>query len=74
VALDEHAPEQRCRLRREPVVVRKLLGERIWMRVEVLLEHEQRRNHRDEDVERQERRLQRAVDGPVALPRVDRDA
>src|SRR6185437_14088567 len=45
---------------------------RVRLGVQVLLHHEQRRQHRHQDVERKERRLERAFDRSVVAPGTDR--
>jgi hypothetical protein len=73
-AFAEHVVDQLRGRRVEPVVVDERVRERVRMRVEVLLHHEQRRQDGHEDVEGEQSRLQRAVDRPVAPPRAERDA
>ena len=70
----EHAVDQARGRRVEVVVMNEAVGQRIGPWVQVLLHHEERRQNRHQDVQRQKRRLQRRVDGAVVPPGADRDA
>ena len=71
--LDQHAAHEGRRLSRELVVLDEVARERGRLPLQVLDHHEERRDDGDQDVRRQEERLERAVDGLVAPPGADRD-
>src|SRR5437763_324868 len=73
-AVDEHTPDQRRRSRREVVMANDVGCERTWLPLNPLLHHDHGRHHAEEEIERQQRRLHRAVNGAIAAPSLDRDA
>jgi hypothetical protein len=71
--LSEHVVDQLRGRRVEPEVMDERVRKRVRMRVEVLLHHEQCREDGYQDVDGEERRLQRPFHRSVTPPRPDRD-
>src|SRR5262245_66518436 len=71
LVLDEHVAEQVGGRSVEPVVKDEPIRQRGRVRVEVLLHHQDGRDHRDQDVQGEERRMERPVYRLVATPGTD---
>ena len=70
--VDEDTADERRGGSGETVVARHVVGERGGVAVQVLRHHEQRGDDRDQDVQREKRRLERPVHRLVAPPSGDR--